>query len=59
MDQYGDTSNGTTVTAMRLAEHMRRKGHTVRIVTSVENVKEDNVFVVPEWGIKPVKKIVH
>lgn len=59
MDQYGDTSNGTTVTAMRLAEYMRRKGHTVRIVTSVENVKEDNVFVVPEWGIKPVKKIVH
>lgn len=59
MDQYGDTSNGTTVTAMRLAEIMRKHGHIVRIVTSMENVKEDNVYVVPERNLFALNGIVH
>ncbi len=59
MDQYGDTSNGTTTTAMRLADIMRKHGHTVRIVTSVENVREENVYVVPERNLPLLNSIVH
>lgn len=58
MDQYGDTSNGTTVTAMRFAEMLRRNGHTVRIVTSVTGVKEENVYVVPKRNIPIVMKLI-
>lgn len=58
MDQYGNTNNGTTATAMHLAEIMRRHGHTVRIVTTVENVQEDNVFVVPKRNFPLVMKFV-
>lgn len=58
MDQYGDTSNGTTVTAMRFAEILRQHGHTVRIVTSVTGVQEDNVYVVPKRNIPIVMRII-
>lgn len=58
MDQYGDTSNGTTVTAMRFAEILRQHGHTVRIVTSVTGVQEENVYVVPKRNIPIVMRII-
>lgn len=59
MDQYGDTTNGTTTTAMCLADIMRKHGHTVRIVTSMENVGEDNIYLVPKRNIPIVTKVVH
>lgn len=58
MDQYGDLSNGTTATAMRFAEILRQHGHTVRIVTSITGVNEDNVYVVPKRNIPIVMRIV-
>lgn len=57
IDQYGEANNGTTITAMRFADILRKHGHTVRIVTSV-NVKEENVFVVKKVNIPIVTQIV-
>lgn len=34
MDQYGAVNNGTTVTTMRLAEVLKKHGHTVRVVAA-------------------------
>lgn len=34
IDNYGEFSNGTTMTAKRSKEHLEAKGHTVRIVTA-------------------------
>lgn len=34
VDQYGDPNNGTTMTAMRLADALERNGHTVRVVAA-------------------------
>ncbi len=58
MDQYGDKSNGTTATAMHLAATMREHGHTVRIVTSMEGVEEENVYVVPKRTFPLVMKFI-
>lgn len=58
MDQYGNTNNGTTATAMHLAEIMRSHGHTVRIVTSMENVDEENVYTVPKRTFPLVMKFI-
>lgn len=58
MDQYGAKNNGTTTTAMHLASIMRKHGHTVRIVTSMEDVDEENVYVVPKRNFPLVMKFV-
>ena len=58
MDQYGDKSNGTTATAMHLAAVMREHGHTVRIVTSMQGVDEENVYVVPKRTFPLVMKFI-
>lgn len=34
VDQYGDPNNGTTMTAMRLADTLEQHGHTVRVVAA-------------------------
>ena len=34
MDQFGETSNGTTMTAMRFADILRKKGHELRVLTA-------------------------
>lgn len=57
MDQYGETSNGTTVTARRLAENLTKRGHHVRIVTSSQLTGED-VFVVKKFNVPILRKII-
>lgn len=37
VDQYGVTTNGTTMTAMQLAETLEKHGHTVRVVAAESN----------------------
>lgn len=56
IDQYGDKSNGTTITAIRLAEGLRKRGHTVRIVTANE-VDEKDVYSVGERYIPIVYEV--
>ena len=58
MDQYGDVTNGTTATAMQLARILREHGHTVRVVTCIEGVNEDNVYLVPKREFPLVMKII-
>lgn len=48
VDQFGETSNGTTITAMRFAEALRKKGHEVRVLTA-SVVAGENIFVLPEY----------
>lgn len=50
MDQYGSTNNGTTVTAMRLCETLKKHGHTVRVITG-SKVDDEDVFVVKQYHI--------
>lgn len=33
VDTYGETTNGTTITAMRTVEALRARGHTVHVIT--------------------------
>ena len=57
MDQYGDTGNGTTVTAMRFADVLKKKGHEVRILTA-SKIEGDGIFVLPEYKIPLFHKII-
>lgn len=57
IDQYGEVTNGTTVTARRLAKMLEEKGHNVRILTS-SNIKADNVFVVKPINFPIAKQII-
>ena len=36
VDQYDHSNNGTTITARRFAEQLRRRGHTVRVLAAGE-----------------------
>ena len=49
IDMYDSTNNGTTMTAYRFVEHLRRRGHTVRIVSTGE--PDHDKYVVPELKI--------
>lgn len=40
MDQFGQSNNGTTVTAMRFAKILKTHGHEVRIVASLDKNSE-------------------
>ena len=39
IDSFGDKNNGTTVTAMRMAELMVNKGNEVRIIAYVRKTQ--------------------
>ncbi len=41
IDAYGPTTNGTTMTAMRSAEALRERGHTVYIITGSHSDEAD------------------
>lgn len=54
MDQFTSTTNGTTVTAMRFVEVLRKKGHTVRIVASKPKdmiIEDKDAYFVDELHI--------
>lgn len=46
MDNYGELSNGTTMSANRFANALRAKGHTVRIVTA--GTTGENIYTLKE-----------
>ena len=50
MDQYDETSNGTTMTARRFAEALRKRGHEVRVLTA-SKVREKGVYTLPEYRL--------
>lgn len=54
MDQFGSTNNGTTVTAMRFAEVLKKHGHTVRIVATKpedSDIEDENFFPLERYHI--------
>ncbi len=57
MDQFGETSNGTTITAMRFADILRKKGHEFRVLTA-SKIDGEGVFVLPEYRIPVFQSIV-
>ena len=57
IDQFGETSNGTTVTTRRLAENLTKRGHHVRIVTS-SDIEDDDVYVVKKFNLPILKDII-
>lgn len=56
MDQYGQGNNGTTMTAMRFAEVLRKHGHTVKVITA-NRIDEDNVYAVGERNVPILKQV--
>lgn len=58
VDQYADLNNGTTVTARRFAETLKRHGHEVRVVGVVGRMGEQHpkgaASPAPEEGVYPV-----
>ncbi len=57
MDQFGETSNGTTMTAMRFADILRKKGHELRVLTA-SKIEGDGIYVLPEFRIPVFQSIV-
>lgn len=59
-DVLGEENNGTTIAAMNLIRHLKKSGHTVRILCGDENRKgQENVFVVPKLNLgKPLNAYV-
>lgn len=54
MDQFGQTNNGTTVTAMRFAEVLKQHGHEVRVVASApegQKIDDPNFYGVDRYHI--------
>ena len=57
MDQYGETSNGTTMTAKRFVDILKKKGHEVRVITA-SNVSGEGIYVLPEYRMPVFQPIV-
>ncbi len=57
MDQFGETSNGTTITAMRFADVLKKKGHEVRVITA-SRIEGEGIYVLPEYRIPVFQSIV-
>ena len=57
MDQYGETSNGTSSTAMRFAEKLKEKGHEVRVITA-SAMSGDGIYNLPEFRIPVFQYII-
>ena len=49
IDQFDNSNNGTTITARRFAEQLRRRGHTVKVLAA--GVPEKDKIVVPKHRI--------
>lgn len=57
VDQFGRANNGTTVTAMRLCDTLRKHGHTVRIVTA-SDCDEENIYTVNQYKMPVFEKLI-
>ncbi len=57
IDQYDGANNGTTISARRFVDNLRKKGHEVKIVSTGE--KDKNKYIVKKLILPPVaNKIV-
>ncbi len=45
IDKYDDANNGTTISARRFAEELRRRGHEIRVVSAGETSDEERYCV--------------
>lgn len=46
-DVFGQTNNGTSATASRLVENMKKRGHEVKVVSTYKG-NDENYYTVPE-----------
>ncbi len=56
VDQYDHSNNGTTITARRFAEQLRKRGHTVKVLASGE--PEPDKITVPTHTIPFFQRLV-
>ena len=49
IDTYDALNNGTTASARRFVENLRKEGHTVRVLTAGAPGKDK--FILPKWNI--------
>lgn len=52
IDSFDDLNNGTTASAQRFVENLRKCGHTVRVLTAGESGKDK--FILEKWHIPVV-----
>lgn len=50
IDAYFTNNNGTSISAQRFADELRKRGHDVRILTSCDEVRE-NIYSMPKLRI--------
>ena len=50
IDAYFTHNNGTSISAQRYADELRKRGHEVRVLTSCDEQK-DNIYSLPELRI--------
>jgi len=51
LDQYDNENNGTTISAARFAENLRKRGHEVRIISTGKPKKDKYVVPTADFGI--------
>lgn len=57
IDQFDGANNGTTISARRFVENLRKRGHEVRVITT--GVEDKNKYIVKKIKLTPVvNKIV-
>ena len=61
IDNYGELSNGTTITALRSKEQLEKRGHTVRVVSAGPVKKPDGYQLKKRYIpiVSPVSKKQH
>jgi len=61
IDDFFTTNNGTSISAQRFADELRRRGHEVRILTyvAVERETDETIYRVPEWHIPFFNNLIH
>ena len=57
-DVYGEQNNGTTITATRLIEGLKKRGHTVRMVSTMKNTDDPMYYTVPTRSFGPFNNYV-
>jgi glycosyltransferase involved in cell wall biosynthesis len=57
IDAYNTHSNGTSISAQRFAEELRKRGHEVRVLTVGEN--SDEIFGLKEFKVPIFNNLIH
>jgi glycosyltransferase involved in cell wall biosynthesis len=64
LDTYWTNNNGTSISAQRFAEVLRRHGHEVRILATDERYPDetglkDDLYLLPEVHVHPFDSLIH